>query len=57
MSIKLFAVFIFLRLYRGKFRLPGKVETDKIDANYKNGLLKLTLPKTEGSQTKKIEVK
>lgn len=43
--------------FHRSFRLPGKVETDKIDANYKDGLLKLTLPKAEGSQIKKIEVK
>jgi HSP20 family protein len=43
--------------FHRSFRLPGKVETDKIDANYKDGLLKLTLPKAEGRETKKIEVK
>jgi HSP20 family protein len=39
------------------FRIPGKIEVDKVDANYKDGILKLTLPKAEGSETKKIEVK
>jgi len=43
--------------FHRNFRLPGKVEADKIDANYKDGLLKLTIPKAEGSKTKKIEVK
>lgn len=39
------------------FRIPGKVETDKIDANYKDGVLKVLLPKEEGTETKKIEIK
>jgi HSP20 family protein len=43
--------------FHRSFRMPGRVETDKVDANYKDGILKLTLPKAEGSQTKKIEVK
>ena len=43
--------------FHRSFRIPGKVETDKIDANYKDGILKLSLPKVEGSETKKIEVK
>jgi HSP20 family protein len=43
--------------FHRSFSLPGKVEADKIDANYKDGLLKLTLPKAEASKTKKIEVK
>ena len=43
--------------FHRSFRIPGKVETEKIDANYKDGILKLTLPKVEGSETKKIEIK
>ena len=43
--------------FHRSFRIPGKVETDKIDASYKDGILKLTLPKAEGTETKKIEVK
>jgi HSP20 family protein len=39
------------------FRIPGKIETDKIDANYKDGVLKVLLPKAEGTETKKIEIK
>jgi HSP20 family protein len=39
------------------FRIPGKVETDKIDANYKDGVLKVLIPKVEGTETKKIEIK
>ena len=38
------------------FRVSGKVETDKIDATYKDGILKVTLPKSEETMPKKIEV-
>jgi len=43
--------------FQRSFRIPGKVKADKIDANYKDGVLKLTLPKTEEGETKKITVK
>jgi len=39
------------------FRIPNKLKTEKLDATYKNGILKVTLPKAEESQVKKIEVK
>ena len=38
------------------FQIPGKVDSDKIDATYKDGILKLTLTKAEESLPKKIEV-
>jgi HSP20 family protein len=38
------------------FRIPGKVNSDKIDARYKDGILKLMLPKAEESIPKKITV-
>lgn len=41
--------------HRG-FRLPGNATADKVKANYKDGVLKITLPKTE-TKTQKIEVK
>lgn len=39
--------------------LPCAVEREKVDATYKNGILKVTLPKTEGAlnNEKKIQVK
>jgi len=47
--------------FYGKFQraitLPDNVDTDNIDAQYDEGVLKITVPKTEESQTKKIEVK
>lgn len=37
--------------------LPCQVNQDKIDATYKDGVLTITLPKTEAARTKKIKVK
>ncbi len=39
--------------------VPVEVDSEKIDAKFKNGVLKVTLPKTEEAQSKvrKIEVK
>ena len=43
--------------FERNFRVPDKVKTDKLDAKYEDGVLKLTLPKGEISAVKKIEVK
>jgi HSP20 family protein len=37
-------------------RLPREVKRDKIKAGYKNGILKITLPKSEGAKEIKIQV-
>lgn len=37
--------------------LPVEVDTDKVDATYKDGVLKITLPKSKTAKSKKIEVK
>ena len=39
------------------FTLPSEVKADEIDAIYKDGVLRLTIPKSETSRRKKIEVK
>jgi HSP20 family protein len=39
------------------FALPGDVKTDEIDASYRDGVLTLTIPKSEAAKQKKIEVK
>ena len=45
----------------GKFsrtmQLHTEVETDKVDAVYKDGVLTITLPKSETVEPKKIEIK
>ena len=39
------------------FRLPRHVDTGNIGASYKNGILELTIPKTEEAKPKEIKVK
>ncbi len=45
----------------GQFRrvvpLAGPVESDKIDAQFKEGVLRVTVPKSEKAKPKRIEVK
>ena len=38
------------------FGLPETVEQEKVDANYNNGVLHLTLPKTEKALPKKVDI-
>jgi HSP20 family protein len=37
--------------------LPAEVDSEKIEASYKRGVLKIVLKKTKGSQSKKIQVR
>ena len=39
------------------FNLPTTVKNDKIDAEYRDGILTITLPKVEEAKPKQIEVK
>ncbi len=39
------------------FELPADVDTDKVEASYKDGVLKLHLPKAKEQSVKKIEVR
>ncbi|UNC91795.1 Hsp20/alpha crystallin family protein [Candidatus Contubernalis alkaliaceticus] len=45
---------------RGKFSrsftLPSPVDSNKVEANYRNGILSLTLPKAEEAKPKQIEI-
>ncbi|GAB6166293.1 Hsp20/alpha crystallin family protein [Thermostilla marina] len=45
----------------GKFQrvipLPAAVNADKIEAEYRNGVLRITVPKDEAAQPKRISVK
>jgi len=43
--------------FERSFRLPDGIKTKELDAQYKDSILKLTLPKAEVSEVKKIEVK
>ncbi len=43
--------------FHRSFHIPEKIFMDKIDAAYKDGILKLTLPKAESAKAKKIDVK
>jgi len=38
-------------------RLPAEVSPDRVAANYKDGVLRITMDKTEPAKIKKIEVK
>ena len=38
------------------FMLAGQIDEDKIDATYKDGILKIVLPKSESSLPKKIQI-
>ncbi len=39
------------------FALPGNVKADKVDAEFKNGILTVTVPKSEEAKPKQIDVK
>jgi len=39
------------------FTLPAQVEAEKIEANFKDGLLNIKIPKAEEKIPKKIEIK
>ena len=43
--------------YERNFRLTDKIDRDRIEAVYADGVLKLTLPKAEEAKAKKISVK
>jgi HSP20 family protein len=38
-------------------RLPNEVRSDKINASYKNGVLKVVLPKSEEAKKKEVKIK
>ena len=43
--------------FQRSFTLPTTVKSDKVEAQYKNGMLTVTLPKVEEAKPKAIEVK
>jgi HSP20 family protein len=52
---------VLSEIWRGKFQrsftVPVEVDAGKADASYENGLLTLTLPKSEATKPRKIQVK
>lgn len=47
----------FLGRFQRTIALPASVQADKVSASYKDGILTVTLPKTEESKPRQIEVK
>ncbi|SRR6056297_1882721 len=47
--------------YAGAFQrtieLPEEADTQNVEANFKNGILQINLPKTESSRSKKVQIK
>ena len=43
--------------FERSFRIPMNIKTDKIEAVFDKGVLKLTLPKVEEAKKKEIEIK
>ena len=42
--------------FERRFAIPGKVDPNRIDATYKDGIVKITLPKRETEKPKRIEI-
>ena len=47
---------IFSGQFSRSFTLPKNIRTDKIKADHKNGMLLISLPKTEESKPKEIDI-
>lgn len=47
----------FYGKFTRSFTLPESVQVDKVKANYKDGVLEITLPKTEETKQKAIPIK
>ncbi len=55
-SKKKFLSEVYYGSYTRSFALPGAVDEKKVDAKFENGVLTVTIPKTEAQQTKQIPV-
>lgn len=47
----------FVGRFHRSVTLPSQVKADQVQANYKDGILSITLPKAEEARRKQIEVK
>jgi HSP20 family protein len=43
--------------FRRSFSLPANVQTDSVEASYKDGVLEVSVPKSEVAKPKSIEIK
>jgi HSP20 family protein len=48
---------VFERRFQRSITLPAAVDSEKVEATYKNGVLELNLSKTENAKWKKIKVR
>lgn len=55
-SKKKFLSEVYYGSYTRSFTLPGAVDEKKVDAKFENGVLTVTIPKTEALKTKQIPV-
>ena len=46
----------FYGAFKRSLRLPTKVQQDKIDARFKNGILLVRMPKSESAKPKQIAI-
>jgi HSP20 family protein len=44
------------RSFRRSITLPGGIDAEKVQATYRNGVLELHIPRTEGRQARRIQV-
>lgn len=47
----------FVGTFSRSFNLPAWADASKLSANYKNGVLEVTIPKTEAARPKEVEIK
>jgi len=48
---------IYSGSFQRTFRLPGEVDHEKVEALFKDGVLTVTMPKTENGSVKRIAIK
>jgi HSP20 family protein len=56
-TVSVFANERFAGAFRRVISLPEDVDTAQVDATYRNGVLKIVVPKRETSKPKRIEIK